>query len=365
MTIHIHLHRTRDQALPVALDPDLLYLAQNAEQQNIIQDIYRQQAERDRLREWDTGDKDFVEGEHPRDQTGQFTSGSGSQKASPPQRSPAKPRSAGAAGLVSAPDRGAWPAHIKKLVLPPAWTDVRISMDPKTPLQAIGVDAKGRHQYVYSQRHRETQAAQKFKRIKMLEKKHEQVVSRIDRDLGARNASVREHAQVASLILDQGMRPGSTADRGGDVQAYGATTLLGSHVKNKGRRLEFVGKKGVNIGLDIDSPVLAKTLADRASEAGAEGQLFPGVTDSSLRDYIHKIAGAGFKAKDFRTLKGTSMAHQLVQDAPTPKTKAQYKKQVKDIATQVAAKLGNTPTVALQSYISPLVFAPWLEAVGD
>lgn len=39
-----------DQVFPVPLDPDLLSLALNARQQNVIQDIYRIQAERDRFR---------------------------------------------------------------------------------------------------------------------------------------------------------------------------------------------------------------------------------------------------------------------------------------------------------------------------
>ena len=37
----------------------------------------------------------------------------------------------------------------------------------------------------------------------------------------------------------------------------------------------------------------------------------------------------------------------------------EYKKAVKFVATAVSKKLGNTPTIALQSYINPATFAAW------
>ena len=40
-------------------------------------------------------------------------------------------------------------ARIRALVLPPAWTDVWISTDPRSHLQATGRDAAGRKQYRY------------------------------------------------------------------------------------------------------------------------------------------------------------------------------------------------------------------------
>jgi len=47
---------------------------------------------------------------------------------------------------------------------------------------------------------------------------------------------------------------------------------------------------------------------------------------------------------------------------PAPKDEKTYKKQVLEVAKVISAKLGNTPTVALQSYIAPQVFAQWRAA---
>jgi hypothetical protein len=39
----------------------------------------------------------------------------------------------------------ALPKHIEALKIPPAWTDVTFSPDPKADLLATGKDSKGRH----------------------------------------------------------------------------------------------------------------------------------------------------------------------------------------------------------------------------
>jgi DNA topoisomerase-1 len=44
-------------------------------------------------------------------------------------------------------------ARIRSLAIPPAWTDVWISADPRGHLQATGRDARGRKQYRYQREH--------------------------------------------------------------------------------------------------------------------------------------------------------------------------------------------------------------------
>src|SRR5688500_14312705 len=45
--------------------------------------------------------------------------------------------------------------RIRRLAIPPAWTDVWICADPRGHLQATGRDARGRKQYRYHERWRE------------------------------------------------------------------------------------------------------------------------------------------------------------------------------------------------------------------
>ncbi|MGH2773547.1 MAG: DNA topoisomerase IB, partial [Actinomycetota bacterium] len=55
--------------------------------------------------------------------------------------------------------------RINALVIPPAWTEVWICPYENGHLQAVGVDAAGRKQYLYHLRWRERQDAEKFDRM--------------------------------------------------------------------------------------------------------------------------------------------------------------------------------------------------------
>lgn len=247
------------------------------------------------------------------------------------------------------------PEHLKKLRLPPAWTDVKIDPTPGAALVAKGRDKKGRSQAVYSAEHDMQQSAIKFKRIAELSKKLEQVIH----DAGESNPEISD---VVGLIRETGMRPGSSTDTQAEKQAYGATTLEGRHVvpQDDGTvRLQFVGKKGVQQDVHIRDKSIAENVKKRAQLAGESGKIFN--TDSGkLRSLFKTFGGGGFKPKDLRTLKGTTMAHRLVKENPDPpKNEKEYKARVKEVAVVVSKQLGNTPTMALQAYIDPTVFHPW------
>lgn len=280
--------------------------------------------------------------DEPRDTTGKWTNG--------------------AETLYKAPaDREQWPDHIKALKVPPAWTDVKINSNPNAALLASGKDSKGRSVYTYSAEFRASQSAMKFARISELSKKAEAVFKQNEANRSSTDPLVKENADALSLIMKMGLRPGSTTDTKAKVQAYGATTLEGRHVISDGKstRLLFTGKKGVHLDLPVEDKETAEMLRARALKAGPDGKLFPNTSDDLLRDYTHSLDGGGFKTKDFRTYLGTSTAAKLVAIAPVPKNEQEYKKAVMTVAKLVSSKLGNTPIIALQSYIDPRVFAPW------
>ena len=99
-------------------------------------------------------------------------------------------------------------------------------------------------------------------------------------------------------------------------------------------------------------------LKRRKREAG-DGPIFPKTNAAGLLNYVHKLDGGSFKTKDMRTLHGTRIARDAVAEMPEPKNAKEHRTQVLTVAKRVAAALGNTPSVALTSYISPTVFAPW------
>src|SRR5215510_14205646 len=52
--------------------------------------------------------------------------------------------------------------RMKRLAIPPAWTDVWICPSPNGHIQATGRDARGRKQYLYHERWREIRDENKF-----------------------------------------------------------------------------------------------------------------------------------------------------------------------------------------------------------
>lgn len=340
-------------------------------------------------RPWATRDA-FAETEHPRGQpenAGQFAE-KGRGKATRPSSEPSsRPGSGGSRQTQTSPRSGvvtttsahlpakrdtsgklvsatgeAAPAHIASLRVPPAWTDVTYSPNPDAHLLVKGKDAAGRVQYVYSAAHSSKQAEAKFAKIRELENKYPAMQAQNAQ--AQQDPRTRTAADATALIMATGVRPGSETDTKAKVKAYGATTLEGQHVVQTpdGVRLQFVGKKGVAIDIPVADKAIAGMLLKRKQQAGETGQLFSGLDEKALLAYVHTLDGGSYRTKDFRTHLGTKTALDEIEKTKPPTNPTQYKKAVMDVAKAVSTKLGNTPTVALQSYIAPEVFLGWREA---
>ncbi len=255
-------------------------------------------------------------------------------------------------------DGKALPEHIAKIPIPPAWTEVTFNPDPNGDLLVRGKDSKGRVQSVYSEAHWNKAAAVKFARTKEILGKWEAI--KTENSSNKKTSAYKEDAECVELIMSTGIRPGSTKDTGAEKKAYGATTLEGRHVveKSDGVHLQFVGKKGVDLDIKIEDKTVADMIKRRAKVAGAKGKLFA-TTQDDLLAYTHKLDGGKIKTKDFRTAVGTKTAINAIKGMGAPKTFAEYKKSVREVAKVVSSRLGNTPTIALQSYIDPTVFSGW------
>ncbi|MFD0788264.1 DNA topoisomerase IB, partial [Micromonospora azadirachtae] len=77
-------------------------------------------------------------------------------------------------------------ARLRALVVPPAWRDVWICPWPNGHIQAIGVDAAGRKQYVYHPSWREKRDEAKFDHVLEVARRLPALRARVDRDLGGR-----------------------------------------------------------------------------------------------------------------------------------------------------------------------------------
>jgi DNA topoisomerase-1 len=130
-------------------------------------------------------------------------------------------------------------ARIRKLAVPPAYTDVWISPDPRGHLQATGRDARGHKQYRYHPRWREVRDETKFDRMVAFAKTLPAIRAAVARDL-ARPGLPREKvlATVVSLLEATMIRVGNE-EYAKQNDSYGLTTLQEDHVRISGDTLRF------------------------------------------------------------------------------------------------------------------------------
>src|SRR3954462_1255485 len=75
------------------------------------------------------------------------------------------------------------------LGIPPAWSDVRIAPDPLMHIQACGVDAAGRTQYIYHQDWEVRRARRKQRQLALLTGALPRIRRRVNEDLEAETGS--------------------------------------------------------------------------------------------------------------------------------------------------------------------------------
>lgn len=261
-------------------------------------------------------------------------------------------------------------ARIKKLAIPPAWNEVWICPDPRGHIQAVGRDARGRKQYRYHKDWRDTRDSLKYERMLAFAAALPTIRARVKRDL-ARPALGRDKvlATLVRLLDLTHIRIGNF-EYARDNHSYGLTTLRDRHVRIHGQHLEFHfrGKGGKDRRVAVDDAVLARIVRRCRDIPGQE--LFQFYDDDRRRHtigsgdvnaYLRDCAGGEFSAKDFRTFAGTVLAAQALWRRPRPEQKGRRKQMMTRAIEQVAACLGNTPTVCRKSYIHPSVLEAYDE----
>ena len=243
-------------------------------------------------------------------------------------------------------------------LIPKHWTHVILATRKNSPLQAVGKDAAGRTQYLYSSERTAKKAAGKWSRLKAFGK----VVSVLDSAIEKR-ARRNDEGLILDIIKHTAFRIGSHADTKARVQAYGVSTLLAKHVKVNGDRVEFnfIGKEGVKNHKVIHDPQIADALSKRLARAKTPNDSLFGVNDDHVRRAFHELPKANsFLVKDYRTFIGTQAAFAAVKKMSVPQNAIQFIKARREVAGKVAQVLGNTPSIAMKAYIAPEVFSYWL-----
>jgi DNA topoisomerase I len=259
--------------------------------------------------------------------------------------------------------------RIKRLAIPPAWTDVWICPSPSGHIQATGRDARGRKQYRYHERWREVRDENKFDRLAQFAKALPNIRRRVAQDLKLPALPRRKVLATIVRLLERTFIRIGNEEYARENKSFGLTTLKNRHVKVRGAqvRFRFRGKSGRHHDVDVTDRRMAKVIAKCQDLPGQdlfqyvdEGGEVQDVTSQDVNDYLRQIAGEDFTAKDFRTWGGTVLAAIALSRQEEFETKKQAKSNIKTAICAVAELLGNTPATCRKCYVHPVIVEAYL-----
>jgi DNA topoisomerase-1 len=89
------------------------------------------------------------------------------------------------------------------------------------------------------------------------------------------------------------------------------------------------------------------------------------IHSNDVNEYLREITGEHFTAKDFRTWAGSVLCCDLLSGFEPATSVTEAKKNVVQAIAQVAAKLGNTPSVCRKCYVHPAVLERYLGNISE
>src|SRR5215213_6558850 len=278
--------------------------------------------------------------------------------------------------------------RIGELGIPPAWKDVWICPDPRGHLQATGVDAAGRKQYLYHPQWRTRRDQQKFDEMVDFARTLPKLREHVDDHLTATDALTRERVLACAVrLLDRGFFRIGSEQYTVQNESYGLATMRKEHVRldpeHRGMVFDYIAKSGKRRIQGVVDPAAFEVVATLKRRRGGgpellaykHGRGWSDVKSADINEYLKEATGADFSAKDFRTWAATMLAAiALAVSGEVADTKTGRKRAVTRAVKEVSHYLGNTPAVCRASYIDPrvidaynggLIIRPALDELGD
>ncbi len=254
--------------------------------------------------------------------------------------------------------------RIKKLVIPPAWTQVNITHLEKGHLQVVGRDEKERKQYIYHPLWSKIKNETKFFKMSAFGKKLPLIRKKVDKDLDLPGMCKQKVlALIIRLMEETHIRIGNDyyAQKN---KTYGLSTFRTRHVKTYDDevKFEFVGKKGKEHSISVQNKKLIKLINQCEEIPGWELFKFydengekHSIDSGMINDYIHDVAGELFSAKDFRTWAASKIFFETLIELGYIEDEKENKKTILTSFDAAASGLGNTRAVCRSYYVHPKI----------
>ncbi len=260
--------------------------------------------------------------------------------------------------------------RIRKLVIPPAWRDVRISNTAKGHLQAVGYDEKDRKQYLYHPLWQKVRNQSKFYKMtafgRQLPAIRKKIYSDLDQEGWPKNKVL---ALIVRLMETTHIRVGG-AQYARDNNSYGLSSMRKKHVtREKGGILfEFKGKKGISHCVGLDDKKLTRMVKQCEEIPGwdlfqyyeEDGNKYS-IDSGMVNEYLHAVSGEYFTAKDFRTWFGSLIFFEALSTLENSSDPDVRNKNILQALDRVAEDLGNSRTTCRKYYVHPVLISDYEE----
>jgi DNA topoisomerase-1 len=260
--------------------------------------------------------------------------------------------------------------RVRALVIPPAWKDVWISPSASAKLQATGVDAAGRRQYLYHASFRAQQEQAKFDKLIRFAERLPELRAAMAEHMEHKTLDRLRVSAIAMRLINAGWFRVGSERYAKESRTYGITTLRKSHVNVRGKKIafDFRGKHRSVVRTTLVDDELAAAVKELLDLPGGRGLFryeWDGdrctLTGARLNVYVREYLGDEFTAKDFRTWGGTLIAAIAFAERGPVETETEAKRVIPAVMRRVGNELGNTPAVARSSYVSPAVIDQYLD----
>jgi DNA topoisomerase-1 len=259
--------------------------------------------------------------------------------------------------------------RIRKLVIPPAWTDVWICPLATGHLQVTARDGKGRKQYRYHSRYRAIRDETKFGGMIAFSEILPLIRERVERDVSLPELTREKVLGTVVWLLETTLiRVGSDEYMRANG-SFGLTTLRQNHVEVSGAKLrfEFRGKSGIPHTVAVTDRRIARIVQHCQDLPGQElfqyrdeNRKRQSIDADDINDYLRQITGRPVTAKIFRTWAGTMLAATALRDLGLASSEKEAKANIVRAIDIVAKRLGNTRAVCRRYYVHPAVIDEYL-----
>jgi len=246
---------------------------------------------------------------------------------------------------------------LEGLYLPPAYDNVKININKKAKVLAIGYDDKNRAQYVYNKKFTEKMKKLKFYNLYLFGLQYNKIISDINKNIKLPEDNKLKHVcMILKLIMDCNFRVGND-EYMKQNNSYGVSTLKNKHVLVKGDNvtIDFIGKKSVRNICSVKNKTIKKHLKKKKKTLKNNNRIFSyKKEDTSKKVNIHSVdvnnyikQFGDFSSKDFRTWSANINLIQYLMNS----NEDEVDKDIKECVQKVADKLHHTPDVCKKNYI--------------